>query len=107
MQVAQQSAQSLPSPFQGRTSFFYLDLGLQIGVCQHACLQEGLEVWAHLCGELHWVLDDLVDQGVDGGCVERGLPHKQFVQNYAQAPQISLQYRVSQESRDPQVSQAR
>ncbi len=62
------------------------------------CLQEQLEVWAHVCWKLHRILDDVMDQGVYGGGVEWGLPNKQLIQYDSQAPEICLQRRLHTQS---------
>ena len=64
-----------------------------VASCGEPCLQEGLEVCAHVCWKCNRILHNLVDQGVYGGGVEGGLAHKELVQDDAQAPQISLQGR--------------
>ena len=53
-------------------------------------LQEGFKLRRYVGGELDGVLDDVVDEGVDGVCVEGRLADMQLVQDDPQGPEVDL-----------------
>ena len=54
-------------------------------------LEEALELWRDVIGELDRILDDVMDERVDRVGVERGLADVELVQNHTQGPQVDLE----------------
>ncbi|CAM9552615.1 unnamed protein product, partial [Ectocarpus fasciculatus] len=58
------------------------------GVLAEKALQEGPQVGRDVGGVLHRVLDDVVDEGVDGVGVERRLSHQELVEDDPEGPKV-------------------